>query len=239
MSVSAVIRDGKVVNQTNQEEEAKKAKKNDSLDKQAFLQLLVAQLQYQDPLQPMDNTEYVSQLATFSELEQMQNMAKTTELSRATALVGQTVTVNSTNETTGAVTEVTGEVEYVYQSGSNVKISINGTLYSLDDIVKTYSNSYTEAKDIANTWNSLYELLPKIGEITADNAQGYQKSVQALWTSYTNMTEYQRNFLSEDNLKGMVKYINELGKYGVYIDGATSAEKPSIEIKDDSADEKI
>ena len=45
------------------------------------------------------------------------------------------------------------------------------------------------------------------------------------------MTEYQRNFLSETNLKGMVKYINELGKYGVYIDGATSADNPSIDIE--------
>ena len=39
-----------------------------TLDKDAFLKLLVTQMKYQDPLEPTDNTEYVSQLATFSEL---------------------------------------------------------------------------------------------------------------------------------------------------------------------------
>jgi flagellar basal-body rod modification protein FlgD len=41
------------------------------VSEQQFLQLLVAQLQNQDPLNPMDGTQFVSQLAQFSELEQM------------------------------------------------------------------------------------------------------------------------------------------------------------------------
>ena len=49
-------------------------KDNSSLDKDAFLSLLVTQLEYQDPLSPQDNSEYVAQLAQFSSLEQMTNM---------------------------------------------------------------------------------------------------------------------------------------------------------------------
>ena len=49
---------------------------NDSLDKNAFLQLLVTQMQNQDPLDPQDNAEYVAQLAQFSSLEQMTNVYK-------------------------------------------------------------------------------------------------------------------------------------------------------------------
>ena len=52
---------------------------NDSLDKDAFLQLLVTQMQYQDPLDPQDNSEYVAQLAQFSSLEQMTNVYKSIE----------------------------------------------------------------------------------------------------------------------------------------------------------------
>ena len=53
-----------------------KDKKNDALGKDAFLKLLVTQMRYQDPLDPQDNSEYLSQLAQFSALEQMTNVSK-------------------------------------------------------------------------------------------------------------------------------------------------------------------
>lgn len=72
-----------------------------TLGKEAFLQMLVTQLKYQDPLDPMDNTAFVAQLAEFSALEQMQNMngilQSTMALTRSlnhtlvTELIGRTV----------------------------------------------------------------------------------------------------------------------------------------------------
>lgn len=53
------------------------SKANDELGKDAFLQLLVTQMQYQDPLDPQDNGEYIAQLAQFSSLEQMTNLNET------------------------------------------------------------------------------------------------------------------------------------------------------------------
>ena len=78
MSLSAQYVDGELITSTSQinKKETKTTASGNSMDKEAFLQLLVAQMKYQDPLQPTSNTEYISQYATFSELEQMQNMSR-------------------------------------------------------------------------------------------------------------------------------------------------------------------
>ena len=54
-------------------------KDNGALGKDAFLKLLVTQLQNQDPTSPMDDKEFIAQMAQFSSLEQMQNMTKAME----------------------------------------------------------------------------------------------------------------------------------------------------------------
>lgn len=70
-----------------------------TLDYDAFLQLLLAQMQNQDPMNPTDSTEYVSQLASFSSVEQGMNTNKkldqllvVSNLSQASAMIGQTLT---------------------------------------------------------------------------------------------------------------------------------------------------
>ncbi len=75
MSLTGAIGAGGTGGVRNQQQAAKPRE----LDKQAFLQLLVTQMRYQNPLEPMDNKEYVAQLAQFSSLEQMQAMARNIE----------------------------------------------------------------------------------------------------------------------------------------------------------------
>lgn len=63
-----------------------KTTKDKELDKDAFIKLLVTQLQYQDPLEPQDNNEFIAEMAQFSTLEQITNM--TSALKDINSLVG-------------------------------------------------------------------------------------------------------------------------------------------------------
>ena len=219
MSSAAIVNDGNITNLGSSAAE-KNTKKADSVDKEQFLNLLVTELKYQDPLEPMDNTQYVSQLATFSELEQMQNVAKTSEVSRATAMVGSLVRVETTNETTGAVTEVTGKVDYVSVSGTNVKVSVNDTLYELSEVKEVYDTDYADAVALSGEWATAYGKLPGINNITAANADQYTEKLRALYTAYTGMSAYQKTFLSADLQNGIMAYADLYKGYGIDITGA-------------------
>ena len=129
-----------VIEQVNKSATTEKSAKNE-LGKDAFLQLLVTQMKYQDPLNPSSNTEYISQLATFSQLEQMQNLGAMTSNSQALSLVGKNVIVRTKSET-GAITDVGGKVDFVNMSNGKASISINGNLYSVDDLDSVIDDTY-------------------------------------------------------------------------------------------------
>jgi flagellar basal-body rod modification protein FlgD len=86
--------------------------KSSTLDYNAFLQLLVAELQNQDPTQPSDPTAHVSQLASFSALEQqvksnakLDSLLTASALSQADSVIGHTIT-SADGNTTGKVVSV-------------------------------------------------------------------------------------------------------------------------------------
>lgn len=106
------------------------AESQSSLDKDAFLKLLAAQAKTQDPMNPTDSTQQIAQLAQFSSLEQMLNVA--TAMSKvqgavqqqgAVQLVGHQVTYT---DAAGGGT-VTGTVESVSLGADGVRLTISGT----------------------------------------------------------------------------------------------------------------
>lgn len=92
--------------------------KSTELGKDDFLKLLVTQLQSQDPLNPMDDKEFISQMAQFTSLEQMKNMNTSVQITQATSYIGKQVTWDDDSgvEQTGlvkAVRIVSGEPKIV------------------------------------------------------------------------------------------------------------------------------
>ena len=139
MSLVAPVDNGQVnISETSQETEKKTGS---ALDKDDFLMLLVTQMKYQDPLEPESNTEYVAQLAQFSSLEQMQNLNSTATNTSAYTLVGKQVRIRETSDT-GAEREVQGTVEYVKMENNKPYVSVNGEMFSYDDIVEVIDDNY-------------------------------------------------------------------------------------------------
>lgn len=99
-----------------------------------FFELLAAQLQNQNMLDPVDNTEFIAQMAQFSTLSQMQELAKAGQMTYSVSLIGKTVTVSSIDENGTSVIR-TGKVDNVtYQSGVPY-IGIAGNSYLVSNVL--------------------------------------------------------------------------------------------------------
>ncbi|EJY55641.1 flagellar hook capping protein [Alicyclobacillus hesperidum URH17-3-68] len=115
------------------------------LNENSFLQLLVTQLQNQDPLAPQDNTQMIAQLAQFSALEQMTNVAQTdsqvlsaiqtltseTNLMLAHQLLGTQVKI-----TDNSGQQVQGTVSAVSLSQGSPQVVVNGISYPITQVVQ-------------------------------------------------------------------------------------------------------
>lgn len=202
----APVENGKIV-ETNSQSSLKKANSANSngMDKEAFLQLLVAQMQYQDPLEPTSNTEFISQYAQFSQVEALSNMAGSMDLMRASSLVGQEVYVKTTSSS-GDVKYVDGKVDYVVYENGKAYLSINESLYSIDDLDTvadpTYLNAYKKAKEFAENLAKL----PGVNGIDMGDAEAIDK----LEETYNNMNDYEKTFIASDLEKLLNKYIEKL-----------------------------
>ncbi|MCC7104531.1 MAG: flagellar hook assembly protein FlgD [Chloroflexi bacterium] len=113
------------------------------LGKQDFLKLLVAQLRNQDPMKPMEDKEFIAQLAQFSSLEALQSvdqrlqaLSSAQSLEQAAALIGKQVLANLADgsQLQGAVTEVR-------VVGGTPRLVVNGQTIGLDQVANVSISS--------------------------------------------------------------------------------------------------
>ena len=135
------------INGVTQVSNTKVVKDSSSLDKNAFLKILVAELSNQDPTQQKDSTAYVAQLAQFSSLEQMTNLNSSVTFSNATSLVGKTAWVSDLDSKSEVFF---GQVLGVSKNGDTITLSMKVT----DSGTKATSIeqfNFKNVTDVANT----------------------------------------------------------------------------------------
>ncbi|MDR3120621.1 MAG: hypothetical protein LBU58_04725 [Clostridiales bacterium] len=110
------------------------ARNTGELGKEEFLNLLILQLRYQDPLNPVEDKEFIAQMAQFSSLEQMQNMSASQNSVKGFTMIGKYVNATMKDEATGVNQEVEGHVESVVMSGSKTYVVVAGKQIPLENV---------------------------------------------------------------------------------------------------------
>lgn len=175
--------DGKWVNKSTADNTTEKKIGTTELGKDAFLTLLITQMQYQDPLNPSSDTEWIAQMAQFSALEAMQNMGQTMENSQAFQLVGQYVIVDENDVKEGGSGNPklkAGVVDYITLSGGKAYISMDKKMYSYDQLDSVVSNDYIKTLSESGTGgkattDDVVKLLQNILDKSKDSASAMEE----------------------------------------------------------------
>lgn len=121
--------------------------KSSSVSVEDFLQLMIAEMKNQDFTEPMDNSQYVTQLAQFASMQEMENLAYYSKTNYVMGLVGKNVTVASIS-LGGKVKSNSGPVEKITLSGDDYEVYVNGTPYTLKQIMSVSEPSVTAEEEI-------------------------------------------------------------------------------------------
>ena len=230
MGVSAVVENGQVANMESAMSKEQKSSSS-NVDKDQFMTLLVAQMKYQDPLEPTSNTEYISQYATFSELEQMQNMAKSLELTRASELVGKLVTINPT-EDNGLKEPLQGQVDSVTYSANKAYITVDGRTFSASDVSEVMSDDYANAVKTIEALAAEIDKMPNINELTLADAN----KVDALGAIYDALSDSAKQMMDSSYVTALMQLRNRIAT--LRADEAENAQNAAEAEEPAAADDK-
>jgi flagellar basal-body rod modification protein FlgD len=171
--------------------------KNGTLGKDDFFQMLIAQLKYQDPLNPMDGTDFTAQLAQFSSLEQLANMNSNLETvaacqmknsqADAVALIGKEVAAEGNSvEADGTSVTLIFNASDAFAEGTVSIYDSLGTLVKTIDLGARPQGTHSVVWDCGTAANGSYTF-----EIEAGNAAGEPVDVD----TYVNGTVTGVSFL--------------------------------------------
>lgn len=188
--------------------------KKNELGRNEFMELMIAQLENQSPLDPQDNGAFISQLAEFSALEEMQNVSKSvdsfatqyrsTQALQASAMVGRRVLVPSTEAPLNASGKIEGVVE-LPASTSRLKISV---LNKSGELVNSYDLGQQRGGSMPFEWdgkNTAGQQMPVDSYTIKAEAYygGKPEQVNTLMSSNVNSVSISKTGAVTLNLQGM------------------------------------
>ena len=221
-----------IIDKTN----AEKNKRNtNELGKDEFLNLLIMQLRYQDPLNPVDDKEFIAQMAQFSALEQMQNMNSNLIATKGFSMIGKYVYGTIKDDTTGIYKMVEGHVESVVMSGSNTYVVVDGMDVPIENIYNVADGYNPLASSLAsythligfNVYGAVYDI--STGEIVGVEgdvvslAKGMYEDYAILDNVNVSVNGLNVNGVNETDRARLADYLAEK-------DAETDPEKRNVEL---------
>lgn len=210
MPITATVTNGKLDEKYTTATKSEESTLGSKMGYDQFLQLLCAEMQNQDPLEPTSNTDYVAQMATFSQLEatlsvktSMEDSLSATQQATANALIGKQVIVVDESSSTGYTT---GIVDYVTVEDGEIKLSINDRLYPFTDFDSVSTDEYYEAIMTSKTMEGLIGALPELTGLTTS----YKSALEQIRNLYDGMTDYQKGYVSDKLLNKLTQYESKM-----------------------------
>lgn len=193
MGLITEIKDGQVVNTAKDTTKVKDS--NDAYDKDMFLKLLVAEMEYQDPLEPTSNSEYVAELASFTQIETVQAVGEQMDQLSANNLIGNYVVIKDTS-TVGVSKEIEGMVDYVTQTDDGMMLSVGGKLYKLADVETVINEDYYIGTTASAT---IAEAVKSFGNLDELDPTNYDK-VEEMVDLFNSLSATQQNYVNSKDV---------------------------------------
>ena len=238
MSLVAPYVDGKLQTSTTSSDSLGSKSSNSVVDSDTFLTLLVAEMQNQDPLEPTSNTEWVSQYATFTQVQQISEMADSMDLVRANNLIGKEVVMKVTSSSTGETSYKRGVVDYVVVEEGKPLLVIDEAKYSLSDLDTVASEEYFNAYDKYTEFAKKVAALPSLKLID----KSYQNTVQNIMDLYNGMSDYEKNYLktyAAGDIASYEAYVKKLKSLGVTFNEGTQTKETTLDDLISAFDKKM